>query len=115
MALPRINRLLKGDRLEEVKEKGKMVQSDNFGVRVLKRGDAEESRFAFIVSAKISKLAVHRNRVNRAFGESVRRLLKEISPGYDFVFLAKKSISKKTTDEIVVEVRKFILESKYRI
>ena len=115
MTLPRQNRLRIGERLEEVKEKGQMLQSDNFGARVLKRIDDDRySRFAFIISTKISKLAVHRNRVNRAFSESIRRLLTEISGGYDFVFLAKKTITKKTTDEINEEVKNFLLHSKYR-
>lgn len=112
MSLPAKNRL-PADEIERVSGKGKMVQSENFGIRIIKRNDKENSRFAFVVSTKISKLAVHRNRINRALSESVRRLLTEIPTGFDFVFLAKKTIAGKTTEEIMEEVRRFFLKKSY--
>lgn len=114
MSLAKKNRLSIGKRLEEVKEKGKMVQSENFGVRVLRSKDSKDSRFGFVISTKISKLAVSRNRVRRALSESIRRLSSEIIEGYDFVFLVKKSIASKTTEEIVNEVREFFSQKRFK-
>ena len=62
MALPK-NRRIDKNEFQEIQKKGKVFQSASFGVSVLDRQDKNESRFAFIVSKKISGLAVHRNRV----------------------------------------------------
>lgn len=99
--------------LEKVKTAGKMVQSEDFGVLVVKRSDNLPSRFGFIISSNISKLAVHRNRVKRAMNEAVRHNFPLVSKNFDMVFLAKKSIGNKTTDEIMKQVAKFLSDKKY--
>ncbi len=95
-------------KVKDVLKKGERVQSDLFGVFYLKRSDEETPKFAFVISTKISKLAVHRNRVRRAMGESVRRNVTKLPKGVDFVFLAKRDIVKRTTVEIMKEVENFI-------
>lgn len=107
MALPSENRILGSKRVEEVLATGRVIQGNDFGLVFLKRGDEGPSKFAFVISAKISKLAVHRNRIKRSLGEGVRRILREIPKGYDFVFLTKKAIGRKTTEEIMESVRSF--------
>ena len=74
---------------------------------ILKRDDNDPSKFAFVISTKISKLAVHRNRIKRSMNEGIRRNLRDIPKGYDFVFLTKRSIGGKTTEEIIEEVGNF--------
>ncbi len=103
-------RLSKGADFEEVKEEGKLYQSDSFGVAVLKRNKERDSRFGFVVSTKISKHAFQRNRIKRALRESVRHHLHIIGKGYDMVFLAKKGVTRRTTEEIMKEVKIFIVE-----
>ena len=99
---------LKGEgTIKEILKKGQKQQSDNFGAFFVNRNNNELPRFAFVISKKISKFAVHRNRVKRAMSESVRRNVKLIPRGIEFVFLAKKSIIEKTTDEIMREVQNF--------
>ena len=105
--LAREYRIKKKELIEEVKNKGTVLQSENFGVAKLKQNENSKPRFAFVISTKISKLAVSRNRINRALHEGVRRVLKEVPKTFDYVFLAKKSIAKKTTEEIIKEVEKF--------
>lgn len=105
--LAREYRIKKKELIEEIKKQGKVLQSENFGVAKLTNDDNEKPRFAFIISTKISKLAVHRNRINRALHEGVRRVLKSVPSKFDYVFLAKKSIAKKTTEEIIKEVESF--------
>jgi ribonuclease P protein component len=101
--------LLKGkNRVEEVKKKGNLFQSESFGATVIKRDDEGPQRFAFVISTKISKLAVHRNRIKRALGEAVRRNLKRAPKNIDVVFLAKKNADSKTTDELMKETEKFL-------
>ena len=103
-------RLKGSEEIDEVKSKGKTYQSESFGVSILARGDNDYSKFAFIVSKKISKLAVHRNRIERALNEGSRRAVMRVPKGYNFVFLAKKSISTKGTEEILRETENFFIK-----
>ena len=106
--LPNTNRLKGNKAIEEVKRRGKLFQSKNFGFVVLEREDVGPSRFGFVISTKISKAAVHRNRVLRALREAVRRSIPRFPKGIDALFLTKKSILTKTTEEIMREVEKFV-------
>ena len=83
---------------------GKFVQSDSFGIAFLPSDNKELSNFGFIVSTKISKHAVLRNRVKRAMSEAVRFLMDKVRPGFNVVFLAKGLSLKKSTDALMKEV-----------
>ena len=107
------NRIKNAKQFDEVKSKGKVFQSPNFGVAVLKTSDKDLSRFGFVISTKISKMAVHRNRVRRAFREAVRQSLSNIKGGYDMVFLIKKGVMSKTVSEIMTEVKDFLKKEEY--
>ena len=74
---------------KKVQNEGKVYQSNNFGIAYLKRNDAQTSRFAFIVSTKISKDAVDRNRFKRTMSDAVRLSTIDLLPGFDVVFLGK--------------------------
>ncbi len=73
--------------------------------------EKDSSRFAFIVSTKISKKAVERNRVKRKLRETVRQLLDRIDSGFDVLFLAKKNLLEKTDKEIKEETEKLFKEA----
>lgn len=107
------NRLKNENDFEKVKKDGKLYQAEDFGVSVFKRDDKEPSRFGFVISSKISKIAVHRNRIKRALVEAVRYNINHLPKGYDMVFLVKKSITKKTTDEIMKQVNVFFNEKEF--
>jgi ribonuclease P protein component len=108
--LARENNLTGEKNYKNVEENGKLYQRSLFGVAVLKRGDTSPSRVGFVVSTKISKSAVLRNRVKRAMREAVRQSITKMKNGYDIVFLAKKSSVKSLTDEIMSDVKKAIEE-----
>jgi ribonuclease P protein component len=93
--------------IELVKSKGKLYQSENFGVGILQKPENDFPKFAFVISTKISKLAVHRNRINRSLQEGIRSSLAVIPKNYYFVFLAKKTIDNKSTEQIIKEVSGF--------
>lgn len=98
--------ILKGRKnFERVQKEGRVFQSDSFGISVFDRGDTEPSRFAFVVSTKISKDATQRNRIKRAIGEAVRYERTRAKAGLDVVFLAKSSSTQKSTDGLMTEVR----------
>ena len=99
---------LRGNSFKEVLDKGKMVQSDSFGISFVKREDEEVPRFGFIVSTKVSKEAVQRNRIKRALSEAVRFMTSDIKSGYDVVFLAKQRAARSSTDVLMNEVREAI-------
>jgi len=69
------------------------------------------SRFGFIVSKKISKKAVERNRVKRILRESVRLSKNQIKIGCDIIFIAKNGIELKTHQEIKDVVEKLLMKS----
>jgi ribonuclease P protein component len=57
------------------------------------------SRFGFSVSKQVGK-AVVRNRVRRRMREAVRLQLPAIAPGWDVVFIARRSIAQATYEQI---------------
>jgi ribonuclease P protein component len=97
--------------LEDVKKEGSLYQSGSFGILVRNRKDDEASRFAFIVSTKISKIAVKRNKAKRRLREAVKQNTNKVSKGYDVVFLTKKMTLEKSSKEIAKEVEKVFKES----
>lgn len=97
--------------LEEVKKEGSLYQADSFGILVRKRTGDEPSRFAFIVSTKISKIAVERNKAKRRLREAVKQHIGKIVKGYDVVFLAKKMTLERSSKEITSEVERVFKES----
>lgn len=95
---------------EKIEQEGKVYQSPSFGLAYIERGDQNEPRFGFIVSTKVSRLAVQRNRVRRAMHEAVRYSLVSIKKGVDVVFLAKQVASLKATDELMREVKLALMD-----
>ncbi|KKR87172.1 MAG: Ribonuclease P protein component [Candidatus Woesebacteria bacterium GW2011_GWB1_41_10] len=110
--LPRLNRLTGKKNFERVEKEGEMFQSQNFGIAFVKREDKKPSRFAFVVSTKISKVAVERNRIKRILREAVRQTLFDLVKGFDVVFLAKLSIMRASTDLMMKEVKKSLRDAK---
>lgn len=98
-------RLTGAKNFTRIQNEGKVYQSANFGIAYLKREDTNPSRFGFIVSTKIAKDAVDRNRFKRAMSEAVRIASIDLGNGFDAVFLAKTSIVRIPTSEIMKEVR----------
>jgi ribonuclease P protein component len=86
--------------LVQVKKRGKLFQGKLFSLLVRERNDSQPSRFGFIISAKIHKRAVRRNRAHRLLTEAIRPLLPKIKPGFDSVFLVKRKIIGKELSEI---------------
>lgn len=69
------------------------------------------SRFAFIVSNKISKSAVKRNKVKRRMREAIRAKIPLIKNGYDIAFIANPPVLKKNYSDISEAVEKLLIKS----
>lgn len=89
----------------KVEKEGRLYQYESFGLAVLDSGKDVPPKFAFVVSTKVSKEAVHRNRVKRALSEAVRVLAGYVKRGLKVVFLAKGVSIKKSTDALMREVQ----------
>ena len=97
--------------LEEVKKEGSLYQADSFGILIRKRVGDKPSRFAFIVSTKISKKAVERNMAKRRLREAVNQGIEKVVNGYDVIFLVKKRTLGRKSGDIISEVEKIFKES----
>jgi ribonuclease P protein component len=86
-------------------KRGKRVNSPEINL-VYQKGK-DNSRFGFVVSTKVSKQAVTRNRVKRLMRESVHHMLGSITKGYDYVWFARSPIqtcSQKEVKDIIVRL-----------
>lgn len=88
------NRLKKKINFARIEIDGFMYQSSSFGMGVYNRKDSSPSHFGFIISTKISKKAVTRNRIKRIMAETIRLNLDKIQTGLDVLFLIKPSVIK---------------------
>jgi len=80
-----------------------------------KRGlDKNDLKIAFVVSTKISKKAVVRNRIRRIMRESFRLLMKqkEIKLGYYLVFIAKPTIEQAKIKAVINDTEKVLKVAK---
>ena len=101
--LPKENRLKLKKDFEIVFKKGKSFSQDILFLKVLEN-DSNIKRFGFIVSRKISKKAVIRNKVKRRLREAVGTRLKEARSGVDCVLVALPGIEKR----VFVDIKKSV-------
>lgn len=64
-------------------------------------------RFTVIVSTKVSKLAVERNRIKRIIRETVRQALPKFKAG-DYVIIVKTAAAKKSAEDIRNQLNKLL-------
>ncbi len=96
--LPAQHRLAKTTEIATVQSRGRRFFSQFFVAKVLYR-EKTASRIAFVVSTKVSKKAVDRNRIKRTMRESVRAKLTSLKTG-DYVIIVKPAAAKLSGDEL---------------
>lgn len=109
--LPKEHRLKRKKDFERVLKKGKLLVKDFLILKTVKN-NLKTTRVGLVVSQKVSKKAVLRNKVKRKIREAVRDNLKKIKLGYDLIFFAKKAIERKSLSEIKKEVEDLIAQAK---
>jgi ribonuclease P protein component len=109
--LSKLNRLKKKKDFEATFKKGKFLKSKNFILRFAKN-NLEFSRFGFIVSQKVSKKAVVRNKVRRRVSAIIKNSFESIKPGQDIIFIALFGADKKNFSEVKEEVLEILNTSK---
>jgi len=105
--LKRENRIRSKKKFAEIRNEGRVLYSPLFGFLTCRKDD-DLKKFGFIVSKKISKKAVDRNRIRRVLSEIVRNNLEKFENGTRVVFLTKQEILGKKYEEVETEVIKFI-------
>jgi len=105
--LKKENRIRSKKEFLEIKNKGRVLYSPFFGFLTCQEND-DLKKFGFIISKKISKKAVDRNKIRRVLSEVVRKNLDKFKNGTRVVFLTKKEILNKKMIEVEKEVKKFL-------
>lgn len=98
--LSRTHRLNKKQDIETVFKRGKSIYAGSLGLR-LAPNRRSISRFTVIVSLKVSKKAVERNRLKRRLREIVRQeILPRAKDGIDGIVLTQKPLLSLTFAEL---------------
>ena len=90
MALSKKNRLKKKKDFERVFRKGRAVNGSFLFIK-FRPNSIGVPRIAFVISIKVSKKAVIRNKIRRILSEAARLSFKEI-PSYDIIVVANNKI-----------------------
>jgi ribonuclease P protein component len=88
VALKRAFRLRSSSDFQRVRQQGRSLSS-RLLILAWRPNDLTQQRVGFVISKRISKLAVRRNYLKRLLGEAVRSQLGSILPGYDVVLTAR--------------------------
>lgn len=95
--LKKINRITSRKEFEIIKKEGKLKQYPYFGlifkqIPISDNREINNKKFGFIISKRISKKAVIRNKIKRLIAEEVRQNLDKFENGFRGIFLVKRNI-----------------------
>lgn len=96
---------MKKKEFEAVFKKGKTRAGKLVFLKILKN-NLDDNRFGIVVSKKISKKAVNRNKIKRRLKEIIRQI--NIKSGFDIVIVAKPEILDKKYQEIKDELEELL-------
>lgn len=108
--LKKIHRVAKQRDFERVKKYGRSFFLPNIAIKCLKAGQPY-SRFGFIVSNKISKKAIERNRIRRQLREIVRERIDQVLSGFDCVIMVRPDIKKDKFKELEQKIENLFQRS----
>lgn len=100
--LPKLHRLNEKKDFQIVLKKGKMLQGQYFGLSFLP--SQTETKIGIIVSNKISKSAVERNRIRRIVRSTALDFINKNKTGFKLVFLAKKPSENADSEKIKQDI-----------
>jgi ribonuclease P protein component len=108
--LPQPHRLKRSADVVLVQQQGRSWRHP-LCILLVKSGEGQASRFAFIASMRIGK-AVVRSRGRRLLREAVRLHLDEIQPGWDCVWIARPQLPQATFAEVETAVLQLLVRAK---
>lgn len=106
--LPKIHRLRLDKDFKIIFRQSRQMQSGQLVLRWAP-GSKLFSRFGIVVSTKVAKKAVERNRLRRRIGEILRHHWPEIKQGFDIILIAKiglTNLNYRELEKIVIELLK---------
>lgn len=109
--LPIQSRLKKKKDFEKVFKKGKGFKEDFLFLKIVPNNQ-EVSRFGFIVSRKVSKKAIVRNKIKRRLRELVRGTLSQIKPGVDGVIVVLPDFTDRNLEETKQTINRLFEKAK---
>ena len=104
MTLKREYRLRGKKEFDKIKKEGRLVQNPFFSLLILEKQE-DGPKFGFIVSKKIDKRAVVRNRIRRLLAEACRQILPKMRKDVKIAFLPKQSLKQASLDDILKSLR----------
>ncbi len=105
-------RFHKQNDVRRVYRDGKSARSKNISLKFLKQRDTSDSRVAVVVSKKIDKKAVTRNRIRRRVYEIIRKTWPSTHQGYDLVFTVhERSVATMKHEELETEIEKLLTKA----
>ncbi len=111
--LTKCNRLTKEEDFKIVFKAGKKYSLLGTGIYLKVRGNnLEQSRFGFVISKKVSKKAVVRNKIKRRLREIVRINLSKIKEGNDVVVIVLPGFEKNDFQAIEENVNDLFQKAK---
>jgi len=105
--LPKENRLKKEKEFEAVFKGGRTIRGKSVFLRYLING-TEQTRVGFVVSKKISKLAVERNKAKRRMRDIVRLKKNNLKDGLSVVIVSLPPIKGMEYKEIKEDIEKLL-------
>lgn len=106
--LPASFRLYKRSDFKHLFANGRVIYNQYFNIRYIKNNE-KNSRFAILVSKKVSKKAVKRNRLKRVIREIIRLNLDNIYQGFDYCIILKPKILEIKSLVLKEELLKFLV------
>lgn len=103
--LQRRYRLTKKSDFQKVLKQGQKAPGRFFTLFFVNSEITDNSKMGIIVSNKVSKSSVVRNRIRRHTRESLRPEVEFLNKGFNLVFLSKKAATEATGDLISKDVK----------
>lgn len=89
-----------------IQAQGRKLHSRHFLILVSANqlGKTTRSRLGLVITTKVDKLSVNRNRLKRRIREVFRAHQHRLSSGFDFVIVARKDATRCEMDEVRIEI-----------
>jgi ribonuclease P protein component len=105
-------RIRKQKEFDFLYRKGKKLRSKYF-IIIFVANDIGFNRFAFIVSTKVDKRAVVRNKLKRRMREIIKANYEKIKPNFDFIIIALPQAGKVDFNGLKEDIERFLSKNSF--
>lgn len=113
MSLPPTHRLKRRQDFDAVYQRGRRYATSHLFLRVLAQpGESDQpSRFGFVLSQKVDKRAVVRNRLRRHLQATIRALLPRLSKGLLLIISVRPGATECDTADFLQELKQLLAKA----